>query len=117
MNKTRRKNLEIVLKDLRKLKTVTDKEEAIKIISTAAGDVENCAEEERIAYDNMAEGLKESARGDTLEQNADDLDCVVATLETVAEELEEAGTGAFVYAEVEAEINEAANDIKEVIDR
>lgn len=65
MNKTRRNELERIINALEDLRD----------------DIQNVADDEREAFDNMPESLQQSERGEQIEMNADDLCCVYDDLD------------------------------------
>lgn len=73
MNKVRRKVLEDAISKI---------EEAQELISSIA-------EEERECFDNMPEGLQEGERGQSISDNADDLENADSDFETLLNTLRE----------------------------
>lgn len=73
MNKPRRKELE----------------RALAMIAEARAIIENCADEEQEAFDNMPEGLQESERGEKMEEAISAMVDAYETLEEVESNIEE----------------------------
>lgn len=73
MNKVRRKVLE----------------DAISKIEEAQELIASIAEEERECFDNMPEGLQEGERGQSISDNADDLENADSDFETLLDTLRE----------------------------
>ena len=73
MNKQRRKRLEDVISKLEELQV----------------EVSSIQEEEQEAFDNMTDGLQQSERGQTIEENADDLENADSDFETLLDGLRE----------------------------
>ena len=64
-------------------------EDVIAKIEEAQSEVQNIAEEERENYDNMPEGLQEGERGQTISENADDLEGVDIDFDSILDTLNE----------------------------
>lgn len=64
-------------------------EDVIAKIQDAQSEVQNIAEEERESFDNMPEGLQEGERGQTISENADDLEGVDSDFESILDTLNE----------------------------
>ena len=73
MNKARRKWLQSVIDALEEQKC----------------EIDNIAEEEQEAYDNMPEGLQEAERGQTIYENISDLESASSDLEDIISNLQE----------------------------
>lgn len=73
MNKERRKRLD----------------EVMALVSEARRQLEEVAGEEREAVDNLPDGLRESERGERMEEIADSLEEAVSSLEELEASLEE----------------------------
>lgn len=72
MNNERRKRIASALEQMEEVKS----------------EIEQLAEEEREAYDNMPESLQESERGCAMEEAADNLDNAASSLEEAMEYLQ-----------------------------
>ena len=64
-------------------------EDVIAKIEAAQSEVQNIAEEERESFDNIPEGLQEGERGQTISENADDLEGVDSDFESILDTLNE----------------------------
>ena len=62
---------------------------ALEMIEAARDILEEMADEEQECFDNMPEGLQESERGETLENNAYELTDAYETLENVMDAVTE----------------------------
>lgn len=58
-------------------------QKALGLVSEARSILEEALEEEQEAFDNMPESLQYSDRGATMEENIDNLETAVSTLEEV----------------------------------
>ena len=115
MNNKRRKILHQVLDDLDDLKKDIDKNEALNLLRSCAGDTERCADDEQMALDNRPETLEFSTTTADMEDNVDDLYEASSNLEMVIDDVEEMEV--FVYDEIKSSIIEIVNLIKQVIHR
>ena len=73
MNKERRKRLDDVISALEDLQA----------------EIASIAEEEREAYDNMPDSLRDSERGEQMSENADDLDGLDCDFESLLDSIRE----------------------------
>lgn len=73
MNKVRRKQIQ----------------QAIEQIEQAMSIIESVQDEEQDAFDNLPDGLKESERGETMEENCDRLLEILDNLSAQVEELDD----------------------------
>lgn len=64
-------------------------EDVIAKIEEAQQEVQSIAEEERESYDNMPESLQDGERGQTISENADDLEGVDSDFESILDTLKE----------------------------
>lgn len=62
---------------------------ALEMLAEARSIIEAMQEEEQEAFDNMPEGLQESERGQTVEENAERLEEIAGCIEEQEEELED----------------------------
>jgi hypothetical protein len=73
MNKTRRKQLEAV----------------VEILTAQIAELESIKDDEQEAFDNLPEGFQCTERGETMGENIDELDTIIADLESVIESIDE----------------------------
>ncbi len=71
MNKARRKRLENV----------------VEVLTAQMEELEYIKDEEQDAFDNLPEGIQCSEKGETMEENIDDLDSVISDLENVIDSI------------------------------
>lgn len=67
MNKARRKQLEAV----------------VEILTAQMEELERIKDDEQEAFDNLPEGIQCTERGETMEENIDELDSIITDLENV----------------------------------
>lgn len=73
MNKARRKQLEKV----------------VEVLTAQMEELETIKDEELDAFDNLPEGIQCSERGETMEENVDELDSIITDLENVIDSINE----------------------------
>lgn len=115
MNKSRRKQLIIVLGIMTKLKELTDCEEALKQLLSAEKTLESVADEEQMAFDSLPENMRWSARADTFTDNLDNLADAQVDLGLVVEAYQ--NTEGNPYNEVKKEIASVIRNCTEAIER
>lgn len=115
MNKSRRKQLIIVLGIMTRLKELTDCEEALKQLQSAEKTLENVTDEEQMAFDSLPENMQWSARADTFTDNLDNLADAQVDLGLVVEAYQNAESNP--YNEVKKEIASVIRNCTEAIER
>ncbi len=73
MNKARRKQLEKV----------------VEVLTAQMEELETIKDEEQEAFDNLPESIQYGERGETMEENVDELDSIITDLENVIESINE----------------------------
>ena len=73
MNKARRKQLEKV----------------VEVLTAQMEELEAIKDEEQEAFDNLPESIQYGERGETMEENVDELDSIITDLENVIESINE----------------------------
>lgn len=73
MNKARRKQLEKV----------------VEVLTAQMEELETIKDEEQEAFDNLPEGIQCTERGETMEENVDELDSIITDLENVIDSINE----------------------------
>lgn len=73
MNKARRKQLEKV----------------VEVLTAQMEELETIKDEEQEAFDNLPEGIQCTDRGETMEENVDELDSIITDLENVIDSINE----------------------------
>ena len=73
MNKERRKQLEKV----------------VEVLTAQMEELETIKDEEQEAFDNLPEGIQCTERGETMEENVDELDSIITDLENVIDSINE----------------------------
>lgn len=73
MNKARRRQLEKV----------------VEVLTAQMEEMETIKDEEQEAFDNLPEGIQCTERGETMEENVDELDSIITDLENVIDSINE----------------------------
>ena len=73
MNKARRKQLDKV----------------VEVLTAQMEELETIKDEEQEAFDNLPESIQYGERGETMEENVDELDSIITDLENVIESINE----------------------------
>ena len=73
MNKARRKQLEKV----------------VEVLTAQMEELETIKDEEQEAFDNLPESIQYGERGETMEENVDELDSIITDLENVIDSINE----------------------------
>ncbi len=73
MNKARRKQLEKV----------------VEVLTAQMEELETIKDEEQEAFDNLPEAIQCTERGETMEENVDELDSIITDLENVIDSINE----------------------------
>jgi hypothetical protein len=73
MNKARRKELECVM----------------AVLEEQVSQLELIMDEEQMCFDNLTEGLQATERGQTMEENVNDLDTIIGDLQSVIDSIQD----------------------------
>lgn len=115
MNKSRRKELQKILRTMEKLKGSQNDEELKQLLRNAAKTLEDVTDEEQIAYDSLPENFMWSATADVFTDNLENLGDAQVDLGMVVEAYENAEDNP--YDSVKDEIISVIRNCTEAIER
>ena len=115
MNKSRRKDLRMVLVAMEKLKGSPNDKELKQLLQNATKILEGVTDDEQMAYDSLPENLAWSARADTFTDNLENLNDAQVDLGLVVEAYEKAEDNP--YDSVKGEIASVIRNCTEAIER
>ncbi|TGX80499.1 hypothetical protein E5358_12645 [Palleniella muris] len=115
MNRQRRKDLQNVIKTLRNIFIITDREEVIETLESAIDDLEYVRADEEEARDSMPDSLLFTARYDDMEDNIADLYDITGALCDMIDDI--ASDERVDASGIKAEIENVIQKIQTVIDR
>lgn len=114
MNKSRRKDLEQVLKVITSLNEMQLTPDTLQALRNAAKTLEEVTDDEQMALDNLPENLMWSARADMFNDNLDNLLDAQADLELVVEAYAKAVN---TFESVKGEVASVIRNCTEAIER
>lgn len=63
--------------------------DTIEMLEQAKQELENISDDEQEAYDNLPESIQDSERGETMQENVDDIEDASSSLQDIIDQLQE----------------------------
>lgn len=115
MNKQRRSVLRKAISQLANANTLAVKDKTISHLKVVQQAVQECADDEEFAYDNLPESLQYSERGEDMSENVSILNDASADLEAIIEQIKLSEV--YSYDLIKDDMVRITNLIQDTIDK